>query len=329
MSQYEVYDGPRDPHSGGFAERPAYDSSDRYGEHSAATVVLAKVPDLDEASEPRTISLCQAGTTPRGSTSGFSTRSIVTTAALMFLAAVAGFMLGRSGRVESTNEPDAWRPPPPAESAPEAPAWKGASALGSQTSRASSDFALPGFSGPPPAMAMPAAPAGSPGTTPMPTDVAPTSTPWSYPGTTNVPAADQNRFTNERARAAAAGRDGTLAAPNYSGIPNRTQTEANRGMTLEAPAAPANNDRGTQYRSGYGPGNYGATSDPRMASRPQTRILPAPPAQGQYPTTSSPAYPQTVYPDTRSQQPYPDTRSIPNSTPYRVYPSTVPSTTPR
>jgi hypothetical protein len=167
------------------------------------------------------------------------------------------------------------------------------------------------------------------------------STPWSYPGTTNVPAADQNRFTNERARAAAAGRDGTLAAPNYSGIPNRTQTEANRGMTLETPAAPANNDRGTQYRSGYGPGNYGATSDPRMASRPQTRILPAPPAQGQYPTTSSPpaqgqypttsspAYPQTVYPDTRSQQPYPDTRSIPNSTPYRVYPSTVPSTTPR
>jgi hypothetical protein len=329
MSHYEVYDGPTESRMGGFAEESAYNSSGRYGERSAGAVVLAKIPDLDEPSEPSTIALCKAGAGTRGSTSNFSMRSIATTGALMLLAGVAGFMIGRSGRGEANEDPEVWRPAPPAAFAPEAPAWNGASTLGSQTPRASSDFALPGYGNSPPATAMPAAPAGSPDARPMPTDVAPASTPWSYPGTTNVPAADQNRFTNERARAVANGREGALAAPDYSGVANPAQTEANRGMTLEAPAAQANDYRGTQYRSGYGPGNYGATSDPRVASRPQTRAVPAPPAQAQYPTTSASAYPRTVYPDARSQPSYPDNRSIPNSTPYPAYPSTNSSTTPR
>ena len=302
MSEYEAYEGQSMRPEEGSPADPLNDSADRYYNETGEPEVLARVPDLQaslpEPGEP-------LGTTSRGRrrSSSSSPRSMATIGAMMLLVGVGGFMLGRAGRPDAAEESDFFDPPPSAATASEAPSWKPNNLTAPEVPQASPDLTVPSFGKSPvfpPAEKQdnptwggnPAAPSMA---VASPAAVTPTQTPWSYPGAgADSPSADQYRFSTERARDVAAGRVGTLVSPDYSGMSSQPQAGANRGMTLEAPLAPTNQYRGTDYRAGgYPTSGHGEGASPRLAARPQTPNSTGVNARGQYPTTTRQAYPST------------------------------------
>lgn len=250
MSEYENYETPVTYPWGGSVEPGAPLSSG--GPPNAAPVVLARVPNLDAPPAPVMATVVEEHGRERArrrehqreqhrdhthhgerdqddvevlSAWGTATsltgwmRSWWTIGATMVVMVAIGFMLGRAGRESTTDMPDAWRPPAPAPSAAEAPAWPGSSVAETASMPASPLFASPIIeptvsnietSTPPTASntetrAEPTAPntqANEPSDIPPPT-------PWSYP--------DQSTTT-----------------PNHAFGATQPYSGSNRGMTIES-----------------------------------------------------------------------------------------------
>lgn len=225
MSEYEAYETPVTYPWGSTSLKPGHRSSRDEAGVPDSPVVLARVPDM-EAITRSSLRVADTGAESEGrgwfaglfarlrgisNVSGFSTQSMWAIGAVMVLVGVGGFLLGRASRPEPVAQSDVWcLPPPPAASAPEAPAWNGGSVATPPATQANLEWSAPAFDGGPSAAVTPTGAV-------LPAE---TSTPWTPPAET-----------------------ASTPSTNSRDALNQTQTGANRGMTLDAPTTPGNDYR--------------------------------------------------------------------------------------
>ena len=136
MSEYEAYEGQSIRSEEGSPTEPLGNTADQYYDETGMPEVLARVPDLQASPlEPtETVGMTSHG---RRRSSSFSTRSLLTIGAMMFVVGLGGFMLGRAGRPEAAEENDLFDPPPSAATASEAPSWKPGNLTATEVQQAS------------------------------------------------------------------------------------------------------------------------------------------------------------------------------------------------
>jgi len=120
-----------------------YELPGRHDDEDDSPIVLARVHDFG-AQPDETVDEPTTAGNARSAEIGVPVRSRLAIGGLVLVAGLCGFVLGRVTSPEVPEDPEAWRPAPPAGSAPEAPAWEGQS-LTPSASRPAADPGPPGF----------------------------------------------------------------------------------------------------------------------------------------------------------------------------------------